>query len=345
MPFLPIIAAAYTFTATATGLEKGSPVEFFLAGEGTDRDYETLFVVKEGAGEFCRNIEKSGIPRGKATELSRSTLWPVGCPVEFSPKLDEFIDIQLPDGFEYPEIVYTGGLRDSTNNVVAASTMPLAILSLYSLSQSPLAFNGVYEQGMVYNSFRVKKNLKKGEQIKFTVSWDEKKMPKSVEFTIEPGKGAEIIKKLKKLSKESELDAKVKFASSMKFEEAKAIAQALAMIDSKTVKINGRFDKSLFYRTFLPLEKWRNRQDRLMQPFEYVLGQVDELYYIMEDWKVEGLDPKLTPQKINFVDTGKYPRTNTCFIYADKDMSIGRIEDAMNKISTPNIINWYIFEK
>ena len=29
---LPIFAVAFTFTATATGVEKGTPIEFFLAG-------------------------------------------------------------------------------------------------------------------------------------------------------------------------------------------------------------------------------------------------------------------------------------------------------------------------
>ena len=42
-----LIAAALTFTATATGVEKGTAVEFFFAGKNTDRDYETMFLLDE----------------------------------------------------------------------------------------------------------------------------------------------------------------------------------------------------------------------------------------------------------------------------------------------------------
>ena len=40
-----ILAASMTFTATATGVEKGTPVEFVFAGGNTDRDYETMFLI------------------------------------------------------------------------------------------------------------------------------------------------------------------------------------------------------------------------------------------------------------------------------------------------------------
>ena len=35
------VAASLSFSATATGVEKGTPIEFLFAGKDTDRDYET----------------------------------------------------------------------------------------------------------------------------------------------------------------------------------------------------------------------------------------------------------------------------------------------------------------
>lgn len=48
-----VLAATLTFTATATGVEKGAPVEFVFAGKGTDRDYETMFILDDPIDVFC----------------------------------------------------------------------------------------------------------------------------------------------------------------------------------------------------------------------------------------------------------------------------------------------------
>ena len=51
-----LIAAACTctFSATATGLEKGAPVEFLFAAQDSDNAYETMFLVDDSIDEFCR---------------------------------------------------------------------------------------------------------------------------------------------------------------------------------------------------------------------------------------------------------------------------------------------------
>ena len=51
-----ILAASLTFTATATGVEKGTPVEFVFAGRNTDRDYESMFLLDSTVDDFCRNL-------------------------------------------------------------------------------------------------------------------------------------------------------------------------------------------------------------------------------------------------------------------------------------------------
>ena len=55
-----LLAASFTFTATATGVEKGAAVEFVFAGPNTDRDYETMFVIDGSVDEFCAKLEKAG---------------------------------------------------------------------------------------------------------------------------------------------------------------------------------------------------------------------------------------------------------------------------------------------
>ena len=340
---LSLIAAALTFTATATGVEKGAAVEFVFAGKETDRDYETMFLLEDSVDAFCSKLEKAGLPRGKPTDAVRCRLWPVGCKLKFEPALDVYLDGKMPEGLPESDPVYTGGTRLANGQCDANTNMPSAVFSIYTLAQSPIVYNGIYGQGLVYNSFTAKQKLKKGERVKFTVSWDEKTMPKTLHLTAKPGNAVELVKRLKAESEQSELDVLLGFDGDLTVAEATAVATAMSAVDSSRVKLNGV--SNLFYRSFMPLVKWRDRQERLVQPFELTIGDPDKLVYIEEDWTVEGTDPKLTPREIPFSAVVKYPRTDSCLIYADADTKVSRILEAMKKLGDKKINNWYVFTR
>jgi len=344
---LSVLAAAFTFTATATGVEKGTALEFVFAGSNSDRDYESMFLLETPLAEFCKAIERAGLKPGHPVDPAACRLWPVGCPVNISPALDEFVKSELPEGQKLGRIIYTGGSRGSNNCVIAATEMPSSVLSLYTLDQSLFLYNGIYEQGDVYGSHTVAKTLKKGEKFKFTLTWDDSERPQSLKLVARPGNGAEIIKALKSAAEKAETDAEVAFDGQLTVAEAAQTAQALAVVDSVRVKVNGHAPGSLFYRAFTPLVKWLDRKERLVQPFELTLGNPDELVYIEEDWSVSGDDPKLTPRKIPFADTSaaKYARTDTCFVFAKPDTKLEAIYQAMDKLKGSSIRNWYVFER
>ena len=113
MTVATLIAASFSFTATATGVAKGTPVEFMFAGKGSDRDYETMFVLDISPEDFCNGIEKAGIPRGNPPDTSNCVLWPVGCPLTLEPSLDDFVERQFEAGCPAADtpILYTGGTR------------------------------------------------------------------------------------------------------------------------------------------------------------------------------------------------------------------------------------------
>ena len=345
---IALLAAActYIFQATATGLEKGAPVEFLFVSKGSDRDYEALFIVDESVETFCKNIEKAGIPAGKAVDGKKCILWPIGVPLSLEPKMADFIETSLPDGYSPSDILYTGGARDEKGTLYPeSSNSHCSIFALYSLAHSPLVFSGIYPQGDVYGSYTVKKALKKGEKVTFRLTWDGKTKPLQVQLDFKSGNAKENILKLKSFGNHS-LDVLAMFSGDMTVSEAKAAANALQALDSVQIKINGSNDNGLFYRAFLPLVKWSDRSERLLQPFELTLGDdKDELLYIEEDWSGESLNPKLTPKKISFADAKKYKKTTTCFIYAKSDEKLSRIYEAKKQLAETSIINWYIFEK
>ena len=337
------LAASLTFTATATGVEKGTPVEFVFAGRNSDRDYESMFLIDDTVDDLCRRLEKAGLPCGRPTDVGSCRLWPVGCSLSFEPSLTNFIGFSEQDVNSLLSPVYTGGTRLKDGSCEASTDMPASVFSTYTLAQSPIVPNGVVDQGVVYGSYTANKALKKGKRVSFTVSWNAGAMPRAVHLTVVPGSAVGIIKRLRAEAEKGEVDALVGFSDDLTVAEATATATALATIDSVRVKINGC--TNIFYRSFLPLVKWLDRKERLVQPFELTLGNPDQLVFIEEDWSGEGEDPKLTLKTIPFAEAALHPRTDTCFIFATAETTIARIRKAMSQLADSKVRNWYVFTK
>lgn len=339
-----IIAASFTFTATATGVGKGTPLEFVFVGPGSDRDYEAMFVIDEPIDSFCRRIESAGLPRGVPADIAKCRLWPVGCELKFSPSPGEYVKTTLPDGVKSAPPVYTGGTRDEKGLPVAVDEMPASLFSLYTLAQSPILFDGIYEQGQVYGAHLAAKELKKGEKVKFTVSWDAKTLPRHIEVEVSSTNAVDVIGTLRRESLPCEIDVTVSFSPSMTVSEAISAATALSRLDSPRIKLNGVAEGNVFYRAFLPEPDWTNRTARLVQPFELTIGESsDTLVFIEEDWSGEGIDPKLTLRTISLSDASTHPKTDTCFVFASGSTRLARVFAAMGTMKGSNVRNWYVF--
>jgi len=337
-----LLSATFTFNVTATGVEKGTAVEFIFAGPKTDRAYESMFVLDESVDSFCARLESS-VPKGMPVDASTCRLWPTGCRIRFDPPLENFISIDLPEGSQRPVPIYTGGSRRKDGSPEAADTMPSAVFAAYSLAQSPIVYTEPFEQGAVYGRFTAVSTIEKGKRFTFSVVIDEMSLPRRLELTAEKGNLRELLQRLRTESNEGEIDVTISFSDALTLEEAVSVSQALSVVDSTRVKINGV--KNIFYRAFLPLEKWRDRQERLHQPFELTLHDngTDELLFIDEDWTVEGNDPKLTPRSITYDQATRHPNTDTCFVYASPTQTVSRIVHAMRQLSSSRVTNWYVF--
>jgi len=343
MTFLSLLAASFTFTATATGVEKGTPIEFPFVGEGSDRTYEALFVIDGSVDAFCRGLEAAGCLRGKPENVKDCILWPVGCQVSFTPSLDDYLESHLTDGESLAPTIYTGGLRLPDGRCDAETNMPMSVFSAYSLAQSPVVFGAHYEQGAVYHCHIAKQKIEKGTRVSFTLSWKPSSRPTPLSLVVRPGNATEVIRSLKNAAATNEVDALIDFDGSLTVSEAKTVAEALAVVDSHRVKINGVRAGHLYFRAFLPMVKWRDRQERLVQPFELTLAETNKLIHVDEDWSVEGLDPKLTPHEIRFSDASQYPNTDTCFIFAKSDDRLSKIYKVMEDMNCTKVSTWYIF--
>ena len=339
-----LLATSFTFTAVATGVGKGTPLEFVFAGKDSDRAYESMFLLDEPVSDFCRRLEQAGLPRGRPVDVEGCRLWPVGCPLSFDPPIDKFVNTTLPEGITAAPPVYTGGSRTKDDLPIAATEMPSAVFSLYTLAQAPIVFNGIYDQGIVYGCHLAATELKKGEKVKFTVSWDAKSMPRHIDLTIAETNATAVLAALRNEAARGETDVTVAFDSALTVASATAAANALSIIDSPRLKLNGRADGGLFYRAFMPEADWTNRTSRLVQPFELTIGSDSErLVFIDEDWNVDGDDPKLTLQEIPFSDAAKHPKTDTCFIFTRSDCRLERVFKVMDRLKASKVTKWYVF--
>ena len=158
---LSCLAAAFTFTASATGVGKGTPVEFLFVGKDSDRDYEAMFAIDMPIADLARAVEKAGLKPGQPIDSEACRVWPVGTPVAFDPPVSKFVVMDESGGFSLGRLVYTGGLRGTNGVPVAATDMPASVCSLYSLGQSLFLPEGMLEQGDVYGKFCARETLKK----------------------------------------------------------------------------------------------------------------------------------------------------------------------------------------
>ena len=362
--------AAHTvrFLVEATGLDKSDPAEFFAIGPLSDRAYESLFVTVASPAAIAEAIERVGVPRGVPPDIAAARLWPCGEKLMLTAKAVStnapalaFADLlndvsEKEDGaILHAPFLYTGGARDAAGAVVAATNIPCAVFALYSHSPSLLLLDGQFDQSSVYGRFCAKVACAPGDLFELTLRWDGRitVLRRDEVFTV-----ANMKEKFAALRAESagrDLFVIPSCGEGTTVDEAVSIAQALALLDGKGLKVGGAAPRRFFYRAFLPDPAWRARPGRIFQPFEVHVGTdgAKKFVFIEEDWSGEGLDPILKPHETPFKEWSELPKLmaqtgekgekiNVLFIFAPKATPVSALVPAVS--ATAGRINtFYVF--
>jgi len=160
--------------AEATGLSKGSPIEFFLIGEYSGHAYESLSVSFARPGDVQKAFEFIGMSAGRASDLRKCLFWPKGERVitTFS-SLDSKIPLKsirveklildsrtkktLPDC----GLVFTGSIIIETSDqpgkkILAADTRePYSIASTYNAFETIMDVPFSWSQKSAYGNILV----------------------------------------------------------------------------------------------------------------------------------------------------------------------------------------------
>ena len=298
-----------SFTAKATGIDTAVPVEFVIAGPGSDRDYESLFITDDSLKDIVEAMSKAGIPTGKTYDVDKCILWPIGPVVEFEPRIDSLVRIKEDVDYRLYDTVYTGGNGNYD--------MPLAVLSTYTFSQSLFSFDDSLDQSVGYGCFIATRQWQKGDKITFKVTW----------------KGGATV------------DTTPDFPADKTLAEAVKYAQAVQLLDTRTSKVNGFKEGQFFYQAFLPKEQWKDRKERLVQPIEIRLTSTNVVTTVIdEDWSVDGPDPKLTARIVDFdkAFAEKKKVTNVVFFFAPADTKLERLYELKKRIPA-SYRNFYVY--
>lgn len=341
-----------TLSAVSTDCGKDTQLEFLLVGPTSDRDYESMFVTEAPIKDIAEAFEKAGITTGACHDPASCVFWPAGTEVTMEPAFSNVVR-QVRDE-SYPPIVYTGGSREGKGIPVADTNMPSAVFALYNCGQSLLQLNDSLDQSTTYGRFQPAEKIAKGEKRTFTFKLNTNAVRYvHQKLAFKPGNLGTVLTGLKESASKSEVEVLADFSPELTLKEAKDIATALSFVDSVRVKLNGFVEGQLFFRAYLPLEKWRDRKERLVQPPEIHLkgDGTARVVEIVEDWSNDDkIEPDLIVKEHECNDIASAAELATQFgarpltvlIFASAETKLEKIYEVRKGVKG-YIPNWYVF--
>lgn len=377
-------AGKVVFLAEATGLGVGDIAEFVVCGPLSDRAYESMFMSLAKPEDITAAVESLGVPRGVPTNDDLARFWPEGERLEVSIRPVGGSDIGL-SGFlkdsQKPEenilgrgVAYTGGEHAADGSLVAATNIPCAVFATYNHAPSALQLSSTLDQSSAYGRFLVAREFKAGDLVEFSLRRVDPGRVREMVCEVSPsgckvkdGKGAtlkggtftEAAEFIRAESKSgADIFLRLSFSPDTPVAFARACAGLFAGFDGTVAKLNG-FEKGQFFaRAFLPDQSWRNRKQRIAQPFEiYPTGKgAGKFVFVEEYWDKhsESIDPELRPHEHEYKskeellklisETGRQgEKMFTAFIFLPSGSTLGPAFEALEALR-PRIACFYLFD-
>ena len=362
-------AKSVRFLVEATGAAEGETVEFAAIGPLSDRAYESLFVTVASPAALADAFDRVGVPRGCPADPLRARLWPRGEKVALTLRpwggaaaqetnlVSVLRDVRAAEeGEVLPRpAAWTGGSRDASGAPGASTNVPCAVFALYNHAPSLLQLDGLFDQSSTYGRFKAARALKAGDLYEVTASWDGRTRVKDVTVRISATNAVEAVRSLQAEAKDHEVHARLAFDASVTVAQAAQVAQAFAVLDGESVRMNGQADGQFFFRSFLPEESWRAREGRIFQPFEVHVAADGAKTFVFceEDWSGAGDDPVLRPRTTPLKDWSELPgliaktgeqgaKVDVLFVFAPKSAPVTDLTPVVSA-TAGRITTFYVF--
>lgn len=377
-------AGKVVFLAEATGLGVGDIAEFVVCGPLSDRAYESMFMSLAKPEDITAAVESLGVPRGVPTNGDLARFWPEGERLEVSVRPVGGTDIALSGVIKDSQksgedivgrgVVYTGGEHAVDGSLVAATNIPCAVFATYNHAPSALQLSSTLDQSSAYGRFQVAREFKAGDLVEFSLRRVDPGRVREMVCAVSPagckvkdGKGSvlkegtftEAAEYIRAESKGgADIYLRLSFSPDTPVAFARACAGLFTGFDGKVAKLNG-FEKGQFFsKAFLPDESWRNRKQRIAQPFEiYPAGKgAGKFVFVEEYWdkKSESVDPELRPHEHEYKnkeellklisETGRQgEKMFTAFVFLPSGSTLGPALEALEALR-PRIACFYVFD-
>lgn len=373
--------------AEAVGHKSGITTEFLLVGPMSDRAYESAAVTVAKPSAIVQAVESIGLQRGGGIGSRPFRFWPCGERVQAfvrdlaQPGAEERPLQTLVRDAEASSplvgeggLVFTGGKWSGADACLTDTNIPCSVMSLYN--ERGTLFDVPFQVGQsdVYGRSTLAAEMPCGKLLEVVLrplmpaDGKPRVLPLTVTASMDgdevmltcAGADGAVARKAKladaltwlrtKVTEGRELFVTVDMDDAMPLRRAVEVARVFGMLEGSGVKLDGKTEKGLFPRAFLPQEKWRERKDRNPQPFELHVAQGQDgkvgkkLVFIEEDWSVQGLDPKLTPRDYPFEEWAEFPKlveksggpgnkVTLLFVFAPAEMPLGQFMPGVRAVA------------
>jgi hypothetical protein len=334
-------ARRITLDVEATGLKEGDIAEFFMISLTSGHSYESLLISFAAPGDVIRALEFIGMTRGRPARHDRLQFWPKGervfvnlhhgdrvIPMEHCITNTQTQALLPKTGF-----VFTGSIIEDGSNppvYLADTREPGSLASNYNEAESVLDLPHSAPQKSVYRRQSVSAlgALPPGTLLQVTIEPEHKDGTKRVRdliLTIAPTDGDALEMAVTtpdgtRVTRNGKLNTALEFFTkevaaqrdphvSIRFDERLAVGQIrpvcelLRPIDStKGIRVEPPAPGQIYYKGFMPRDSFRDRKQRMAQPWElFLTGKGDtakaRLVRIAEAWERGSTRPTLTPHE------------------------------------------------
>lgn len=305
-------AKQVTVLAYATGIAAGESLEFFLTPTNAGKDYESLSITFARPSDVIAALKFIGLTPGKPIDFETNRQWPRGPRVvmtyDIAGKAVRAEDCVVNSDTQSPlprdGLVFTGSYTYTDDagktHLAADENESKAIAADYNDPAGVLDVPRRAPQGVVYGFQKPSAavaGLKLGQPLTITLtpaagdaavaehailitaSQNEGKLNYVLdEGATRLGVAADLPHLLTFLSGlvdgKSDWFTTVKLSADVRVEDARKLYAVLQAVEKdRGIKLDPPPAGYLFYRAFFPDPQWRNRQDRLGEPWELFLAR------------------------------------------------------------------------
>jgi hypothetical protein len=365
-----------TILGCASGIGQTEACEFFMTPNTSGKDYESLSVVWVKPSDVHQALEFIGLKAGRPVNYETNYQWSRGPRVIMSMVVggqtiraeDMIFDEEAKTTLPRMGLIFAGSTTMTDEKGVkhygADEIDSKSIAPDYNDPVAVLDLPRRVSQGAVYGFQRpnAKYVMKQGTPVK---------------ITLEPAKGDEVVESrdlkidaaikngqvlytvseggkqlnesptlphlvaglAEQAKSKADLFTVVSIDRTMKVQDVRKLyALLMSLEQDRGVKLDPPADGELFHRAFFPDEEWRNREERLGEPWELFLGRSNDKVTGRLERLVENFEPdaeaKTTLQKFETATPAEFVKTvnanpsqwtKAIFIYPPDDLTYGEL--------------------